>query len=404
MFRELVFRLTVMLLTVPAWLDAQGTMTTVGGRIRNTAGAFLSGARVTLTKTQTHSPRSAVTDDNGVYRIPSVPPGIYAVQVACGGYEKVSRENFAVRDRQSETLNFVMRPKALHSSPATTDSSLGSVKFYDGAELQAAPLTDPTGGGGHSNQPSDASHDYPSSAGASEERMGPSAQGVRTEADFEKSGRALLAQRDFGAAIPWFDRAVRRYPRSAHLHLQLGLALCGAGRYDSGLRQFSEAARLEPDNPRAHVLLAEAEGLARHRQTEITALLRSFGARHPESAESHYASALDSWVCFLAERNARALPQAQAEFEKAIEIDPAFARARLRLGMVYDELHWPERAADQFKQAVRLSPNLAAAHYRLAQDELRTGATEDAREQLNVYRKLVQSRGDGGVLEGILEK
>jgi Flp pilus assembly protein TadD len=405
MLRErLLWLAALMILALPAARGAQGVVTKVGGTVRNTTGAFLAGATVTLTRGLSEPSLSAVTDHNGVYTISSVPSGIYTVRVTCRGYENVSRENISVRGSHSEVLNFVMRSKAAGSLPAATSSTLGGVEFYEGTEFKPAPLADPTSGGGHSNPASPEYQKYPPSPRATGIRIQPGPKVVSTEADFERSGTVLLAERDFSGAIRLFNRAVLRYPRDTDLHLQLGLALCGVRRYDSGLRQFSEAARLDPDNSRAYVLLAEVESLTLRRQAETTTLLRNYIARHPDDAKSHYVAAVDWWVSFRAEGSPKALPQAQGEFEKAVEIDPAFARTHLRLGMVYDELHLPQRAVDQYRKAIQLSPNLAAAHYRLAQDERRAGATEDAREQLNVYRKLIQARGHGDVLEDTLEK
>jgi tetratricopeptide (TPR) repeat protein len=73
-------------------------------------------------------------------------------------------------------------------------------------------------------------------------------------------------------------------------------------------------------------------------------------------------------------------------------LDPKFADAQLQLGNLYsDENKIPEAVA-AYEETIRIDPNSADAHYRLAQLYRRTGKSVEARKELALYQRLHQEQ------------
>src|SRR5215469_1125234 len=81
----------------------------LSGTVSDSTGAVLSGANLRVTNTATGENRQAVSQDNGRYTVPLLPPGTYSVESAKSGFGTVV--NSAVRINVAETarLDIVMR-------------------------------------------------------------------------------------------------------------------------------------------------------------------------------------------------------------------------------------------------------------------------------------------------------
>ena len=77
---------------VPATAVAQGVQTgTVTGTVKSTDGVAIADAAVVVTSPALQGERTAVTDVNGVYSLPSLPPGTYTVRFAKEGLSPTER-------------------------------------------------------------------------------------------------------------------------------------------------------------------------------------------------------------------------------------------------------------------------------------------------------------------------
>lgn len=80
---------------VTAW--AQGTQTgTLSGTVLDQGGLVLPGVTVTVTSASLQGVRTTVTDENGRYNMPGLPPGTYTVLYELQGMAPVTRENTVV--------------------------------------------------------------------------------------------------------------------------------------------------------------------------------------------------------------------------------------------------------------------------------------------------------------------
>ena len=60
---------------------------TITGTVTDTSGALIPGAEVTARNEATNVARTAISGDNGVYRIPNLQPGVYEVKVEFSGFK-----------------------------------------------------------------------------------------------------------------------------------------------------------------------------------------------------------------------------------------------------------------------------------------------------------------------------
>jgi hypothetical protein len=73
--------------TLPrAFAQSAGTAS-VQGTVSDPTGASIANAKVTLTNTDTHTARSTVTDDAGIYSLPNVSVGPYALSIESAGFQ-----------------------------------------------------------------------------------------------------------------------------------------------------------------------------------------------------------------------------------------------------------------------------------------------------------------------------
>jgi outer membrane receptor protein involved in Fe transport len=87
--RRTFLHLLVVLALVPAAAAAQGVQTgTLTGTVKSTDGVSIADAAVVVTSPALQGERTAVTDVNGVYSLPSLPPGTYTIRFAKEGLSR----------------------------------------------------------------------------------------------------------------------------------------------------------------------------------------------------------------------------------------------------------------------------------------------------------------------------
>lgn len=90
--RFLVFSLFVLSVGISR-LAAQAVSGTILGAVRDSSGAAIAKAPVTVSSAQTGVTRTVYTDQNGEYTAASLPPGVYAVRVEMQGFKTTSLTN-----------------------------------------------------------------------------------------------------------------------------------------------------------------------------------------------------------------------------------------------------------------------------------------------------------------------
>ena len=198
-------------------------------------------------------------------------------------------------------------------------------------------------------------------------------------------GNCLLQLRAYEPATRVLTESVRRYPRSARLHVALGIARYSRGQFDEAVRSFGEATDLEPDDPRPYLFLGEMYGVSQELASEVTRRLARFVERQPSNALGQFYYAMSLWQAHPGEAPG---PEVESRLLKAVALDSGLARAHFQLGVLYaDSRRYPE-AITALEKAAGLDPSMAQAHYRLAQAYRRMGREDKAQKAMETFDRL----------------
>jgi len=115
---KLLTILAITLLLAPAAFSQSRETGAISGVVTDDQGAPLPGVNVTITGANLMGARSFVTDANGVFRFPALPPGEYQIKAELQGFGAVIREN--IRLTTTTTLNVDIQLKAAAVSEEVT--------------------------------------------------------------------------------------------------------------------------------------------------------------------------------------------------------------------------------------------------------------------------------------------
>jgi hypothetical protein len=114
----------IVLLPALARSQTAATSGSIAGVVRDTSGAVLPGVTVeAASPALIEKVRSVVTDDQGVYRIVDVRPGVYAVTFTLPGFATVKREGLELTTGFTATVNAELRVGAIEETVTVTGAS-----------------------------------------------------------------------------------------------------------------------------------------------------------------------------------------------------------------------------------------------------------------------------------------
>jgi tetratricopeptide (TPR) repeat protein len=198
-------------------------------------------------------------------------------------------------------------------------------------------------------------------------------------------GNNLLQLRAFEEATEVFTAAIARHPESARLHVGLGIAEYSRGQYEEAVKSFCQAADLAPSDPRPYQFLGEMYGVAPALGDEVTSRLARFAKAHPRNALAHFHYAMSLWKGQRAESQPADTRKIEALLRRAVTLDRRLAKGFLELGILLSDERRYTEAIQELRRATRLEPDLAQAHYRLAQAYQRTGQKALAAKELETF-------------------
>jgi hypothetical protein len=88
----------------------------IRGHVRDEQNAAIPGVTVVATSADMLGPRSAITDDEGFYRLLDLPPGSYTISAQVTGFARAIHEGIVVRAGLNVGLDLVMKLGAVTES------------------------------------------------------------------------------------------------------------------------------------------------------------------------------------------------------------------------------------------------------------------------------------------------
>ena len=142
-----VVLLGLAMLLFPVTSFAQGeTTSAIVGQAKDSTGAALSGATVSITNRDTGWKRTATTDQAGRFNFPQLKPGMYAVQVEAPGFEVPHNNTVFAGLGQMQTVNFTLRVARSNETvevnseaPILNPSNANTATTLDASALEDLP-------------------------------------------------------------------------------------------------------------------------------------------------------------------------------------------------------------------------------------------------------------------------
>ena len=181
----------------------------------------------------------------------------------------------------------------------------------------------------------------------------------------------------FEKAKTQYHRAIELDPELSLPHFQLGYLLTQQGKFEEAVPFYQKAIALYPNHTGAYYQLANAY-FRMGKQEEGKRQLEKF--REIKAKERFN----------LAEQSLKEgeIDQALTAFQRALDMDAAFAPAYARLSAIALQQNDLEIAAEYLQQALEIRPNFAAGHYQLGSIYHKQGEVEKAIESFETALQL----------------
>ncbi len=115
-FSAFAVSLSMALLLAPCTTWAQKVTAAITGKVTDSSGAAIAGAKVTATDTERGSISQTVTNADGDYNLPQVPVGIYTVKVENAGFQSSQQSNLTLVLNQVARIDFQLHVGNVSSS------------------------------------------------------------------------------------------------------------------------------------------------------------------------------------------------------------------------------------------------------------------------------------------------
>src|SRR5260370_23886080 len=132
----------VLIFAIPHSASAQATAT-LNGVVRDSSGAVIPQAAVTLQNTDTGTDRGSLTNDSGLYVFVSVPPGEYVLKVTKNGFTTATHAGLHVLVNQASTQDITLRVGSTQET-VTVQASPGNLQTPNASldpRLEAQQIT-----------------------------------------------------------------------------------------------------------------------------------------------------------------------------------------------------------------------------------------------------------------------
>ena len=119
----------VVLAFLPVCARAQTAAIT--GTVKDATGAVVPQTRITAQNVATHSPRTAVTDESGIYRITSLAPGTYDVLIEKSGFKSVEFSQITLAVDHVQNLDATLTVSTVEARVQVTGESVAPLDLND---------------------------------------------------------------------------------------------------------------------------------------------------------------------------------------------------------------------------------------------------------------------------------
>ena len=211
-----------------------------------------------------------------------------------------------------------------------------------------------------------------------------------SEGNYFAWGSELLLHRAVWQAAEVFSKGSQLHPTSQRLKTGWGAALLAGARYDEAARQLCEASDLDPANRDSYLVMGKVMLVSSAPLSCIEQRLDRFLRANASDADANYLDAM-RW---LKTGESTDTEHATELLRRAVALRSDFAAAYLQLGVLASARHENAQAAEFYKQAIRVDPENAEAHYRLSVLYDRAGDTAAAQREMQIHEQLAKTQAE----------
>lgn len=154
--------------------------------------------------------------------------------------------------------------------------------------------------------------------------------------------------------------------------------------YNHAIRDFQQAITLDPRMARAYDNL----GLCYYYQNQNDLAVQNYEKAIELDHGSAHPSAWPYLNLAITQQFLNRPADAEKNLREALRLDPDFAKAHFQLGTVLEDLQKPEAALDELKQAARLDATYAEPHMAMARLYHKLGQESSSRAEVAIYLSL----------------
>jgi tetratricopeptide (TPR) repeat protein len=398
----------------------------VTGTVCDSANRPVENATVSLESDDHAHKFTSQSDSEGRYRFEAVPAGSYELRARKSGYGVAKNGPFVLHNAESK---FVELRLAAEAGAATGKDDSGAVKFSDEIHFNVAGVSDPSNLGGHGPDTVQRTKETLAKETASLNReaaipVGPNNNAhpaenaanahVRLAEAAESAGRPLDAVREY-------QQAAELQPNEAHL-FAWGADLLLHRAFEPAIEVFTKGHRLYPSSVRMLLGLSVAT-YDQGRMEEgkkllleacdldpagpgsylfLGTILETEKITPPGWTErfkrfaSHAENALAHYYYAVALAKDEPGPEnfatIESELKRAVALDPNLGDAYTQLGILcVRQADFPS-AISFFQKAIQATPLADEAHYRLAQAYAHMGEAEKAGKEIELFKKISEQK------------
>jgi tetratricopeptide (TPR) repeat protein len=203
-------------------------------------------------------------------------------------------------------------------------------------------------------------------------------------------GQMQLRRGDFAGATATFEKACRRFPKSAQMQLAFGVAAYGQRRFADAIDAFLRVTAIDRSVEQPYVFMARILPQAGDRLAQVVA---AFAAWEKAEPGNYLAVCLHAKALGAAAGDAA---QIEAELRRSIQLNDGYWESHFELGVLLAKSREWKQAAAELSRSIELNPGVAAAHFQLARAYDKLGDSKRAQAERDEHQRLTAAETGAG--------
>jgi tetratricopeptide (TPR) repeat protein len=203
-------------------------------------------------------------------------------------------------------------------------------------------------------------------------------------------GQMQLRRGNFAAATATFEKACRRFPKSAQMQLAFGVAAYGQRRFADAIDAFLRVTAIDPSIEQPYVFMARILPQAGDRLPQVVA---AFAAWEKAEPGNYLAVCLHAKALGAAAGDASEI---EAALRRSIQLNDGYWESHFELGVLLAKSREWKQAAAELSRSIELNPGVAAAHFQLARAYDKLGDSARAQAERDEHQRLTAAETGAG--------